>query len=100
MALDHGGYAKGTRGRFDRALGLDPGELLAFIAATQPDNWERLHPLHGGEEAARAGFLKRVAAELDERGTVDVLRHGVKDLGVDVRLHVLPPRARARRRSS
>ena len=93
--LDHG-YAKGDPRSFDRALGLDPGELLAFVAATQPDAWARLIQLHGGEEAARSGLLKRVAAELDERGTVDVLRHGVKDLGVDVRLDVLQAGARAR----
>ena len=56
--LDHG-YAKGDPRSFDRALGLDPGELLAFVAATQPDAWARLSQLHGGEEAARAGLLKR-----------------------------------------
>ena len=93
---------RATRGAFDRALGLDPGELLAFVAATQPDAWARLdRSVHGGEDgSAQPGFLKRVAAELDERGTVDVLRHGVKDLGVDVRLDVLQARARARRRRS
>ena len=44
---------------------------------------------------AQPGFLKRLAAELDERGTVDVLRHGVKDHGVDGPARVLQARARA-----
>ena len=88
--LDHG-YAKDDPKAFDRALGLDADALLAFVAATQPDAWARLTQLHGGEEAARTGLLRRVAAKLDEHGTVDVLRHGVKDLGVDVRLMYLRP---------
>ncbi|MFN0153435.1 MAG: type I restriction endonuclease subunit R [Gaiella sp.] len=88
--LDHG-YRKGDPRTLDRGLGLDPAELLAFVAATQVEAWARLTALHGGDEPARAGFLRRVAAEIDERGTVDVLRHGVKDLGVDVRLMSLRP---------
>src|SRR5205823_9923903 len=38
-----------------------------------------------------ASFVKRLGAELDERGTVDVLRHGVKDLGVEIRLAYFKP---------
>jgi len=89
--LEHGGYAKGDPRTFDRALGLDSGEVLAFVAATQPDEWRELSARHGGHEVARASFLRRLAAELDERGTVDVVRHGVKDLGVELRLAFFKP---------
>ena len=89
--LEHGGYAKGDPRSFDRALGVDPGEVIAFVQETQPDEWSEVSARHGGEEAARANFLKRLAAELDERGTVDVLRHGVKDLGVEIRLAYFKP---------
>ena len=89
--LEHGGYEKGDARTFDRALGLDPGEVLAFVHATQSDEWCELAARHGGENAARTNFLKRLAAELDERGTVDVLRHGVKDLGVEIRLAYFKP---------
>ena len=88
--LEHG-YATRSPGDFDRGLGLDSGEVLAFVRETQPDAWALLVQLHGGEDAARAGFLRRLAGELDELGTVDVLRHGVKDLGVDVRVMYLRP---------
>ncbi|MEX1177033.1 MAG: type I restriction endonuclease [Nitriliruptor sp.] len=40
---------------------------------------------------ARAQFADRVAKELDTRGTVDVLRHGVVDLGVPFRLASFKP---------
>jgi type I restriction enzyme, R subunit len=88
--LEHGGYTKGDPHAFDVALGLDPGEMLAFVQATQPEEWREVTARHGGEEA-RANFLKRLAAELDERGTVDVLRRGVKDLGVEIRLAFFAP---------
>ena len=89
--LEHGGYLKGDPGTFDRVLGLDPGEVLAFVRATQRQAWDALAARHGGEAAAAASFLRRLAKELDERGTVDVLRHGVKDLGVEIRLAYFRP---------
>ena len=33
--LEHGGYARGDPHALDRELGLDPGEVLAFVDATQ-----------------------------------------------------------------
>src|SRR5439155_26378402 len=58
---------------------------------TQPDAWRELAQRHGGEQATQAIFLKRLATDIDERGTVDVLRHGVKDLGVELRLAYFKP---------
>ena len=89
--LEHGGYGKGDPRSFDRALGLDPSAVLGFVEATQPDAWRELVARHGGEDAPHMNFLKRLAGELDERGTVDVLRHGVKDLGVEIRLAYFKP---------
>jgi type I restriction enzyme R subunit len=89
--LEHGGYARGDPRAFDIALGLDPGEVLAFVRATQETAWSALAARHGGEAATETNFLRRLAKELDERGTVDVLRHGVKDLGVEIRLAYFRP---------
>jgi type I restriction enzyme, R subunit len=76
---------------FDRVRGLDTAELFAFIAETQPKAWERLVAIHGGEVGSRSQFADRLAKQLDERGTVDVLRHGVNDHGVEVRLAFFKP---------
>ena len=76
---------------FDAELGLDLAELFAFIQATQAGEWERLSKLHGGGDRARGRFADRLARELDGRGTVDVLRHGVVDLGVRIRLAYFRP---------
>ena len=88
--LEHG-YGKGDPHGFDRSLGLDRREALLFIKATQETAWNGLVARHGVEAAAETNFLSRLAKELDERGTVDVLRHGVKDLGVEIRLAFFKP---------
>jgi len=67
--------------------GLDTAELFAFIGATQVDTWNELIRRYGGDaDVAQAKFADRLAAELDKRGVVDVLRHGVVDQGVTIRL--------------
>ena len=85
------GWANGDRTAYRRDLGLDPGELLAFVRQTQPEAWDRLVGLHGNEAKASQRLLKRVADELSSRGTVDVLRRGVVDLSVPVALLFAEP---------
>ena len=47
---------------------------------------------HGGDDAlARQRFVQRLAQQIDERGTVDVLRHGVRDQNVEIRLSYRKP---------
>ncbi|MDQ6949645.1 MAG: type I restriction endonuclease, partial [Actinomycetota bacterium] len=90
--LGTGGYAKSMPSHFDRTLGLDTAEIFAFIGATQIVAWESLLGRYGNDpDAAQRGFAKRLASELDGRGTVDVLRHGVVDLGVTIRLAFFKP---------
>jgi type I restriction enzyme R subunit len=96
--VEQGGYRAckwGTKPEwsadFDRARGLDTIELFAFLAETQPKAWERLVAVHGGEAGAHQQFADRLAKQLDERGTVDVLRHGVNDHGIEVRLAYFKP---------
>ncbi len=91
-ALLESGFLKSVPSHFDPVLGLDTAELFAFIGATQVKDWERLLGRYGNDPGtAQHGFAKRLAAELDNRGTVDVLRHGVVDLGVTVQLAYFKP---------
>jgi len=96
---DHGGYvaikndlAQGPQPDFNPTVALDTGELFTFIGATQIDAWYELVKRYGGDQpAAQAKFADRLASELDKRGTVDVLRHGVVDLGVTIKLAYFRP---------
>jgi type I restriction enzyme, R subunit len=97
--LERGGYLTCKVGvelewrqDFDAKVGLDTVELFAFIELTQGTEWGKLVKAHGGEEErARRRFTRRLAQQIDERGTVDVLRHGVRDQNIDIRLSYRKP---------
>ncbi len=65
---------------FDRNSGLFLPDLLAWIQQTQPDNWQRLDKTHGA--ALPQVLAERIRKNLNERGTLDVLRRGVEILGL------------------
>ena len=73
-------HAEGDAANFDRASALYLPDLLAWIETTQPDNWQRLLKTHGAQMGERVA--ERVRKNLDERGTLDVLRRGVEMLGL------------------
>src|SRR3954462_4038171 len=85
--VGHGGYVAikndgplGHQGDFDPVRGLDTAELFVFLGETQVDAWNEVLKRYGGDpNVAQAKFADRLAAELDKRGAVDVLRHGVVD---------------------
>jgi type I restriction enzyme R subunit len=97
--VDAGGYLTCKVGTheayasdFDPVRGLDTVELFSFIDDTQPEEWQRMITNYGNDgDTASAGFTKRLADQLDERGTVDVLRQGVVDHGVIIRLAFFKP---------
>jgi len=73
-------YAEGDAEHYDRTHGLYLPDLLAWIEATQPDSWQRLTKTHGPAAAER--IAERVRKNLNERGTLEVLRRGVEMLGL------------------
>jgi type I restriction enzyme R subunit len=87
--LTPGGYRKRTTADYDEELCLDPGQVVAFIQATQPQEWAKLRRQYG--DRARARFLKRLSREIVKHGTLGVLREGVKDMGATIRLVYFKP---------
>ena len=73
-------YEEGYAAGYDRKLALFPADLVAWVRATQPDAWDALAKNHGA--AAEATLLDRARKQLDDRGTLDVLRHGIEMLGL------------------
>ena len=73
-------YAEGDAAAYDRARALYPADVLAWVKATQPKAWETLTKNHGTQAAET--LLNRLRDQLEQRGTLDVLRHGIELLGL------------------
>lgn len=73
-------HAVGDAATYDRARTLFPTDVLAWVQETQPKAWETLAKNHG----AKAGetLLNRLRDQINQRGTLDVLRHGIELLGL------------------
>lgn len=73
-------YADCDAAGYDRARALFPADLIAWIQASNPEAWETLTKNHG--PATEATVLDRIRKQIDDRGTLDVIRHGVDLLGL------------------
>ena len=73
-------YAEGDAAKYDKARALFPEDVLAWVQATQPQAWETLGKNHGA--AAAETLLTRLRDQLGQRGTLDVLRHGIEIVGL------------------
>ena len=82
-------YTRRLPEQYDRTLCLDPDALFDFIYATQSKQWEKLKAQHG--EQVKERFLKRLVKEIESRGTLNVLRRGVTDLGCHFDLAYFQP---------
>ena len=79
---------------FSPDLALDTAELFSFIGATQAEEWEKVRRSHSSPDEAQRAFATRLSKELDSRGTVDVLRHGIVYAGhekAEIRLAYFRP---------
>lgn len=73
-------HAEGDAALYDRPRALFPPDLIAWVKTTQPDAWESLTKNHG--VSAETVLLDRIRKQLDDRGTLDVIRHGVEIIGL------------------
>jgi type I restriction enzyme R subunit len=74
------GWFAGQADAYDREFAVDVEQLFAFLKATQPDETAKLGI---GDYKDRKGialrkFFARLQGEITRRGTIDVLRHGIK----------------------
>src|ERR1700694_1283858 len=84
-----GGYYRRKSEDYDKAHCLLPGDVLDFIYATQPREWEKFRKQH--EADAKTRFFQRLSGEIRARGTLDVLRKGIKANGCKFHLAYFRP---------
>jgi len=77
-------YVNGDAARYDRALALFPPDVLAWVQNAYPQAWESLTKNHGAQ--AGDALLVRLREQMNTRGTLDVLRHGVEMIGLRQKL--------------
>jgi type I restriction enzyme R subunit len=73
-------YAPGAWATYNRELALFPTDVISWLEATQPQQWETLSKNHGPQ--AVQILLGRLRDIINQRGTLDVLRHGIELLGL------------------
>ena len=77
-------YSDGDAVGYDRALALFPDDVLAWVQSAQPQAWETLIKNHG--DKAGETLMVRLRDQISQRGTLDVLRHGIELLGLKLSL--------------
>ena len=77
-------YDEADAAKYDRARALFPEDVLAWVQATQPNAWDAITKNHGSH--ASETLLIRLRDQIDQRGTLDVLRHGLEMLGLREKL--------------
>ncbi|GGJ05277.1 type I restriction endonuclease subunit R [Paenibacillus hunanensis] len=63
---------------------LDVEVMFEFLENSQPKEMERLRKVY--KEQTKAKVLERLTKELNSRGMIDCIRHGIKDYGVTLKL--------------
>src|SRR5471030_1823334 len=73
-------YKDGDAANYDRPRAIYPNDVLAWVQETQPKAWGELSKQNG----ARAGetLLSRLREQLNQIGTLEVLRQGIDILGL------------------
>lgn len=87
--LAGGSYLKGSDADYNRELALFPDYLFAFLEATQQAVLAKLQSQVKGE--LRKAILDTLCKDLASRGTLDVLRHGIKVYGKPLKLAYFAP---------
>ena len=87
--LNQSGYLSLPQADYDKDFCLIPHEVLQFIQATQPKEYQRLRRQYGAETSQK--LLRRISKVIANRGVLEVLRNGVKDRGTTLKLTYFCP---------
>ena len=87
--LTANGWHLGNASDFSRDLSFDEKAVLSFIQASQPKEWAKLQTYYKDDTENK--FIQRLFKELDLRGMLDVIRHGITDSGVKFKMAYFKP---------
>lgn len=74
---------------YDKDKGIYPEVLINFIIDTQPKEWARYVRYYGDDAPEK--FYRRLEDSITEHGLIYVLKHGVDDMGVNIKICYFKP---------
>lgn len=83
------GWHEGNALLFNKHLAFDKEAVLSFVQTSQPNEWKRLQTYY--KEETENKFIQRLFKELDLRGMLDVVRHGITDSSIKFKLAYFKP---------
>ena len=76
--LESTGYEKRTTANYDVSSCLDVELVLKFVQTTQQKAWERF--AKHNKNNAEVNFIKSLVRQINNKGTIEVLRNGFRDI--------------------
>ncbi|MCX6238192.1 MAG: type I restriction endonuclease [Bacteroidia bacterium] len=83
------GWQQGNTNDFSKDLAFDKKAILNFVQSSQSEEWKKLKQYYNGDTESK--FIQRLFKELDLRGMLDVIRHGINDSGCKFKLAYFKP---------
>ena len=74
---------------YDASVGIDLDKLIAFIEKTQPKQWERYLTIYQSDSKRK--LMKRFDEEVNAHGMLYILRNGIRDRGVTLKVAFFRP---------
>ncbi len=90
-AMTARGWREASPAGYQPELGLDTQELFEFLGRTQAEERHELRTVYGDANEAQRGFARRLDQAIATDGLLHVLRNGVKDRGVRLRVAYFKP---------
>ncbi len=87
--LTESGYKQVDTGKYDKDLALLPGELIAFIKASQPKAYEALTAQYG--DATDHQIASNVARQIARKGTLERFARTRRRPGATTQTRLLLP---------
>lgn len=87
--LSKGGYVKGDMKTYDTSQAIDIKALIRFIKKTQPKEWQRYIVVY--KDNSERKLCKRFNDEVNTHGLLHVLRNGISDRGVKLKVAYFKP---------
>lgn len=87
--INEHGYIESLNRDYDHRLAIDVKCLFQFLETTQEKQMRRLQDIYKSDY--RTKVLDNLDRELRTRGSIDVLKHGIKDYGVKLDLAYFKP---------